>query len=97
MDTQDKLNKEIHDKLDSIIHDWYWKDDKLTETINELYPYNKKCWELLDSVDYEYCPWKQRRVFLTQLSAAVFRMEYAREVERIRHEKEKIFKHDGEL
>ena len=42
MDTQDKLKKEIHDKLNGIIHDWYWKNDKLNETIDELYPDSKK-------------------------------------------------------
>lgn len=92
MDTQDKLN-EIHDKLDDIIHDWYWRDDKLNETIDELYPNHN---EFLELEDYDYYP-RRRRAFLKQLSAAVFRMEYAREAERIRHEKEKVFKHDGEL
>ena len=93
MDTQDKLN-EIHDKLCSIIHDWYWHDDELNETINELYPNHE---EFLELEDNEYYPYR-RRAFLAQLSAAVFRMEYAREVERIKHEKkEKVSKHNGEL
>lgn len=86
MDKQDKLEKEVRDKLNSIIHDWYWKDDKLTETIDELYPDQKG---LLDLEIYENVP-HTRSTFLAQLSAAVFRMEYAREVERIKREKESL-------
>jgi hypothetical protein len=82
MDTQNKFN-EIHDKLNSIIHDWYWRDDELNDTINELYPNHNEFMELKDC-EYHPC---RRRAFLQQLSAAVFRMEYAREVERINHER----------